>query len=243
MQGADAAVYLVGTFGANQQALQADGAGIAAEAAASNGARAFAYISAIGADPASESGYARTKGLGEKLVRDAFPNATILRPSILFGETDRFINLFGEIIAGLRIMPVFGNDAKIQPLWVNDAAEAVTTALLDPAAHGGQTYELAGPEVLTMGELHHRIAESQGRRRRFFAASDRWARLFAALPGTPMNADQWALLKRGNVASGALPGLAELGITPRPLGLFLDRWMSRFRKSGRFSDNREVGAR
>lgn len=240
MRGAEAAVYLVGTFGAGQQALQADGPGIAVRAAAAQGASAFVHISAIGADPHSDSGYASTKGQGEEQVRAAFPGATILRPSILFGEDDRFVNLFAGVIAALPVVPVFGSEAKAQPLFVNDAAEAVAEALAAPTAHGGRTYELAGPEVLTMGDLHRRIADAQGRERTFVAVPDALAALFAALPGTPMNSDQWQLLKRGTVASGTLPGLAKFGIEPKPLGLFLDRWMMRFRKNGRFGNRRRA---
>ena len=240
MLGAEAAVYLVGTFGRDQAALQADGAEHAARAAAAQGAGAFVYISAIGADAASNSGYARTKGEGEEQVRAAFPKATVLRPSILFGEDDNFVNMFAGLIASLPVLPVFGSEAKLQPLLVDDAAEAVAEALADPAAHGGKTYEIAGPEVLTMSELHRRIATSQGRERTFVAVPDALAALFAALPGTPMNSEQWALLKQGNVASGALPGLAQLGVRARPLGLFLDRWMVRYRKAGRFGGKHEA---
>ncbi|HYD23440.1 MAG TPA: NAD(P)H-binding protein [Croceibacterium sp.] len=239
MQGADAAVYLVGTFGADQQALQADGAGTAARAAAAQGAGAFVYVSAIGADAASDSGYAATKGQGEAQVCAAFPAATIVRPSVLFGEDDQFVNLFANLIAYAPVLPVFGSDARLQPLFVDDAALAVANALADPARHGGRTYELAGPEVLTMAELHRRISRAQGRERAFLAVPDPLCALFAALPGTPMSSDQWKLLKRGSVASGELPGCAELGVQPRPLGLFLDRWMTRYRKHGRFGDKRE----
>lgn len=240
MLGADAVVYLVGTFGADQRALQADGARTAAEAAARAGAGAFVYLSAIGADAASDSGYAGTKGQGEEYVRAAFPGATIVRPSILFGEDDRFVNLFAGLIAALPIVPVFGAQARLQPLFVDDAAQAIAQILADPVRHGGQTFELAGPEVLTMEELHRRIAAAQGRDRHFVAVPDGLAGLFAALPGTPMNSDQWKLLKQGSVASGTLPGFDELGIMPRPLGLFLDRWMTRYRKYGRFGDKHEL---
>jgi len=232
--GADAVVFLVGTFGSNAQALQADGAGMAAQIAAANGASAFVYVSAIGADASSDSLYARTKGDGERQVLAAFPRATILRPSVLFGEDDAFVNMFARLIAGLRIMPVFGAGSQLQPLWVDDAAAAITHVLADPRAHGGTTYEIAGPEVLTMGELNERIAAAQGRKRRFWNVPDGLAGLFARLPGTPMGPDQWQLLQRGSVASGSAPGLAELGVTPRPLGLFLDRWMLQYRKAGRF---------
>lgn len=240
MEGAEAAVYLVGTFGADQMALQADGAGVAAEAAAAQGASGFVYVSAIGADAESDSGYASTKGLGEQRVRAAFPQATVLRPSVLFGDEDRFVNLFAGLIARLPVLPVFGSESKLQPLFVDDAAEAVANALADPAKHGGKTYELAGPEIVTMEELHRRIADAQGRKRCFVPVPDALAGLFAALPGTPMSPDQWRLLKRGSVPTGNLPGCAALGVQPRPLGLFLDRWMTRYRKHGRFSDKSEL---
>lgn len=236
VHGADAVVYLVGTFGAGQKALQADGAGLAARAAAAAAARAFVYVSAIGADASSDSGYACTKGQGEQQVLAAFPRATVVRPSVLFGEEDRFVNLFAGLIAALPLVPVFGSEAKLQPLWVDDAARAIGNALEDPAAHGGKTYELAGPEVLSMNDLHRRIAAAQCREARLLAVPDGLAAVFAALPGTPMNADQWALLKRGNVAGNTLPGIGKLGVEPKPLGLFLDRWMTRYRKHGRFHE-------
>ena len=220
--------------------MQASGAGLAAGAAAAQGARAFVYVSASGADAASDSGYASTKGEGEREVLAAFPQATVVRPSILFGEDDKFVNLFAGLIAALPAPPVFGAEASLQPLYVDDAAAAIANALADPARHGGKVYELAGPEVVTMAELHRRIAAAQGRERGFIAVPDAIAGLFAALPGTPMNTDQWNLLKRGNVASGERPGCAELGVQPRPLGLFLDKWMTRFRKHGRFGGKREA---
>jgi len=242
IRGADAVVYLVGTFGAQQEALQAEGAGMAAEIAAAQGVEAFAYVSAIGADPESASGYASTKGKGEQLVQAAFPKASILRPSILFGENDHFINMFAGMIRAMPVVPVFAPEAKLQPLWVDDAAEAIVSTLSDPDKHGGKTFEIAGPEVLTMGELLKDIAEAQERKRIFAPVLDALAGLFAALPGTPLNSDQWNLLKQGSVASGKLPGCKQLGLAPRPLELFLDRWMTRYRKHGRFTEAREETA-
>ena len=240
LQGADAAVYLVGTWGGDQYELQAEGAGAAASIAAAQGASAFVYISAIGAEVDSESSYAATKAEGERRVLAAFPKATVLRPSILFGEDDAFLNMFAGLIARVPALPVFGSEARLQPLFVDDAAEAIANALADPAKHGGKTFEIAGPEALTMRQLHERIAAAQGRKRAFLGVPDPLAALFAALPGTPMTSDQWMLLKHGNVPSGELPGLKALGVNPRPLGLFLDRWMTRYRKHGRFGDKSEV---
>ena len=239
VQGADAVVYLTATWGTDRRALNADGAGDAAAFAATQGAGAFVYVSSIGADPTSDSGFASTKGEGEVLVRAAFPRATIVRPSVIFGEDDRFVNLFAGAIAALPVLPVFGPHTKVQIISVDDVAEAIANALADPAKHGGKTYELAGPEVVTMDELHHRIAAAQGRERGFIPVPDALSRLFAALPGTPMTSDQWTMLERGNVASGALPGCSALGVHPKPLGLFLDKWMTRYRKHGRFGVRNE----
>lgn len=236
MAGADAAVYLVGSFSGDLGALHIEGARCAAQAAKDEGANAFAHLSALGADTNSEAAYARTKSLGEEAVRAAFKQATILRPAALFGPDDNFLNLFAGLIAALPVMPVFGADAKLQPLFVDDAAQAVATALANPASHGGKTYEIAGPEVLTMGRINRMIAEAQGRKRLFVELPDALSALFAALPGTPMNRDQWALLKAGSTLSGKLPGLEKLGISPRPIELFLDRWMVRYRKHGRFAE-------
>lgn len=232
--GAHAVVNLVGAFDGDLDALQGGGAGKIAAAAREAGVSAFVQVSALGADAESHSEYARTKGEGETAVRAAFPNATILRPTTLFGPDDAFVNMFAGLIAAFPVLPVFGPTAKLQPLFVDDAAEAVAIALADPGRHGGRTYELAGPEVLTMLELNQRIAKAQGRRRLFAELPDAVSGLIAALPGTPISSDQWMLLKAGNVATGAVPGIAALGIAPRPLGLFLGRWMTRFRKHGRF---------
>jgi uncharacterized protein YbjT (DUF2867 family) len=239
LQGADAAVYLVGSFKGDLVALQARGAGWAAEAAAAKGAGGFVYVSALGADPASDSAYAATKGEGERLVREGFPQATIVRPSVLFGEEDKFLNLFAGYVAALPIVPVFGAASQLQPLWVDDAAEAIANALADPGRHGGKTYELAGPEPMTVLDLNQRIARAQGRNRHFVAVPDALAAVFAALPLTPMNSDQWKMLKRGSSPSGTLPGLKQLGVMAKPLALFLDRWMIRFRKHGRFGGQKD----
>ena len=205
-------------------------------AAAPAGAQAFVHVSAIAAEPEDETEieYAAAKKLGEERVLAAFPKATILRPSILFGEDDNFINMFAGLISTLPVLPVFGPDAKLQLVYVDDVAEAAVRALEDPGKHGGKIYELGGPEELSMMEINEAIAAAQKRKRTFLPMPDGLSATFAALPGTPMGSDQWKLLKQGNVASGAFPGFDRLGIEPKPLDLFLDRWMVRYRKHGRF---------
>lgn len=232
--GADAVVNLVGSFGGDLTQLMGTSAGVVAEVAKQAGCSALVHISAIGADPQSDAAYGRANALGEKLVAEAFPKAAIMRPSALFGEDDNFVNLFAGLIQMLPVLPVFGPDSQLQPAYVDDLADAVATALSDPATYGGKTYELGGPEVLTMMELNERIAAAQRRDPMFIAVPDSLSAIFAALPLTPINSDQWALLKQGNCASGKLPGFKQLGIEPRPLGLYLDRWMVRYRKHGRF---------
>ncbi|MEW4448998.1 complex I NDUFA9 subunit family protein [Qipengyuania sp. JC766] len=236
MHGADFVVNLVGSFEGNLRQLMGNAAGKLAQAAKDAGARAFVHLSAIAEDPDGEAEYAQAKALGEKLVTEAFPQATILRPSILFGEDDNFLTMFADLIRLFPVLPVFAPDSPLQMVYVGDVADAVVAALADPGAHGGKTFELGGPEKVTMMELNRRIAEAQGRKRTFIPMPDALSAGFAAMPGTPMGSDQWTLLKNGNVASGDHPGFAELDISPRPLGLFLDRWMVTHRKHGRFSD-------
>jgi NADH dehydrogenase len=112
--------------------------------------------------------------------------------------------------------------------------------LANPVRHGGKIFEIAGPEVVTMLELHQRLAAAQGRQRLFAELPDFVSAAFATLtgwlPGAPLSRDQWALLSAGNFASGKFPGLKELGVEAHPLGLFLDRWMVRYRKHGRFGE-------
>lgn len=231
---ADYVVNLVGAFSGDLDALMGDAPGEIARIAVANGAHGFVHISSIGCDADSKVAYARSKAAGEARVLEEFPAATIMRPSIVFGKDDNFINMFASMNEMFPVLPVFGYAAKLQIVYVDDVAEAIVRALEYPAEHGGHIYELGGPEQITMLDLNHRIAEAQGRQGRFLSVSDSSSALFAALPLTPMSRDQWKLLRPGNVVSGDHRGFAELGIEPRPLGLFLDKWMERYRRFGRF---------
>ncbi len=239
LTGCDSVVNLVGVFAGDLDAVQGTGAGRLAAIAKSHGAKAFVQISAIGANAASDVPYAQTKAAGEAAVLAAFPGATILRPSVIFGEDDNFINMFAGLISKLPVVPVFGPSAPFQPVHVDDAAQAVGNVLAAPAAHAGKTYEIGGPEVITMGDLNRRIAKAAQRTPLFLDLPDGVSAAFASatgwLPGAPLSRHQWTLLKAGNTASAAMPGMAELGVLPHPLELFLDRWMVRYRKHGRFT--------
>ncbi|MCZ8172306.1 MAG: complex I NDUFA9 subunit family protein [Brevundimonas sp.] len=240
LAGADGVVNLVGAFAGDLDAVQGRGVGTLARLAREAGAGAFVHVSAIGANAEGETAYAVSKAAGEAAVLAAFPTATILRPSVLFGPDDKFINMFAGLIAAAPALPVFGPEAPFQPLFVDDCAAAIATALAGPGQHGGKTYELGGPEVVTMLELNQRIATAQGRDPLFLplpdAASAAFATLTGWLPFAPLSRDQWKMLKAGNVVAKKAKGIAALGITPRPIGLFLDRWMVRYRKHGRFGD-------
>ncbi len=243
--GAHGVINLVGAFAGDLDAVQGRGAGAIAAAAAAAGAKAFVHISAIGADAESTIGYAQSKGVGEAAVLAAFPGATVLRPSILFGPDDHFVNMFAGLAGALPVLPVFGPEAKLQPLFVDDAAIAAGNALADPRAHGRRIYEIAGPEVLTMLDINRRIAAAAGRKPVLVPLPDPVSALIAGatgwLPGAPITRAQWLLLKAGNIASGALPGIADLGVEPRPLELFLVRWLMRFRVQGRFGAQAKAG--
>jgi NADH dehydrogenase len=237
MAGADGVVYLAGAFAGDLDALHVRAPAALAAAARAEGAGAFIHVSANGANAGSAVDYARTKAEGEQAVLAAFPQATIVRPSVIFGPDDKFINLFAGLIAMAPVLPVFCPEAKLQPVFVDDVAQGIANALGNPGKFGGKTFELVGPEVLSMLELNQRIAAGQGRKLALVPLPEIASTVIAALPGTPISRDQLALLRAGNVGTG-LPGLSTLGVTARPLGLFLDRWLVSYRKHGRFGDKR-----
>lgn len=243
LAGADAAVNFAAAWGRAGHAVIARGAANAAQAAAAAGIADFIQISSIGADSEGATDFARDKAVAEAAVLQAIPNATIMRPSVVFGEDDKFINMFARLIAMFPVLPVFAPASELQIVYVDDVAAAISAALCDRQASAGKTYDIAGPERLSVMEINLLIARAQHRKRIFLPLPDGLSGAVALLPFGPITRDQWLMLKAGNVASGTRPGLAELGITPRPLGLFLDRWMTRFRKHGRFGARTETAKR
>jgi NADH dehydrogenase len=243
MDGADAAINLVGILApsgsATFEAIHARGAGAAARAAAASGARAFVHVSAIGADPQSPSAYGRSKAEGERLVREAFPSAAIVRPSLVFGPDDGFTNRFAGLIATFPVVPVIAPQTRFQPVYVGDVAEAIARAL-DRQFEGAsaETYELGGPDILTMREIYVFLNRETGRNKRLIDVPDAAARLlarFGSLPGAPITMDQYRMLGRDNVADPALPGLDALGIEPTALAAVAGQWLGRYRPGGRFA--------
>jgi NADH dehydrogenase len=238
VDGADAVINLVGVFGGDLDQIHVEGARRAAAAAKEAGANAFVHISAIGTDADSPSDYSRTKALGEQAVRSAFSKATIIRPSTVFGPEDEFTNRFASM-ARFPVLPVIAPRTRFQPVYARDLGRAIAAAALDPKAHGGKTYELAGPEVMTMRDLNEEVARMAGHNPEIldlpnFIASG--IALFSAfIPGLPLTRDQWIMLQKDNVASGDAPGFKAFGMTPTPLAAVAPDWLGRYKSGGRFA--------
>jgi NADH dehydrogenase len=236
VQGSDAVINLAGSFD-DMKAVQADGAGHVAAAAKAAGVRALVHVSAISADPEGASAYARSKGAGEAAVRAAFPAAAILRPSILFGREDHFINRFAALMRLSPVVPVIAPQTKLQPVYVGDIADATVAALGEAAA--GRTFELGGPQVQTMAALQHWVAAATGRKRLFVelpdAVSGAIATAFGWAPGAPITKDQWLMLQQDNVVAEGAAGLGSFGIVPTSLDAVADGWLVQYRRHGRFA--------
>jgi NADH dehydrogenase len=237
VEAADAVVNLVGILKGNFHKIHVEGARNVAEAAASADVPALVHVSAIGADPDAASAYGRSKGEGEAAVRAAFPAATIVRPSIAFGLEDNFVNRFARMAQLLPFLPVIRGSWKVQPVYVADLGKAIALAALDPAGHAGRTYELGGPQVLTLRELNQWICRETGRDRPLVDIPDPIAGLLARvtgwLPGAPISRDQWLMLQQDNVASG--PGFEAFAIRPTPLAAIAEGWLTLYRRHGRFA--------
>jgi uncharacterized protein YbjT (DUF2867 family) len=200
------------------------------------------HISAIGADPRSTSAYGRSKAAGEQAVRDAFPTATILRPSIVFGPEDQFFNRFAALATVSPMLPLIGGgETRFQPVYVGNVADAVMRCLDDPAT-AGRTYELGGPKIYSFRALMELLLAEIRRKRLLveipFGLASLQARLMAILPNPPLTPDQVELLKRDNVVSTGALTLAMLGITPTAVEAIVPTYLDRFRKGGWYDRRR-----
>jgi uncharacterized protein YbjT (DUF2867 family) len=239
VEGAEIVVNLVGQLAesgsASFQAIHVEGAERIARQSAAAGVGRLVQVSAIGADPASPSRYASTKGKAEQAVLAAFPAATILRPSVVFGPEDNFFNRFAAIARLSPIMPVIAGGTKMQPVFVGDVADAVMAALASPATKG-RIFELGGPMVWTFRDLLAFILKTTHRNRPLVDIPAGLARLQAAVlqhaPGKPLTPDQLLMLAHDNVVSAGTPGLADLGITPTPVELVVPAYLSRYQPGG-----------
>lgn len=244
--GAEAVVNLVAVlFESGRQgfeALHVDGARTLAEAARAAGVSRFVQISAIGADPASPSKYGRTKAAGEAAVRAVYPDAVILRPSIIFGPEDAFFNRFAQMASISPALPlVGGGHTRFQPVFVTDVAAAVAKSVLDPAC-AGRTFELGGPTVYSFKALLEMLLLETGQKRLLvplpFGLADLIGRagdLQAALMPPVLTSDQVALLRTDNVVAAGAPGLAELGVVATSVEAVIPTYLYRYRKGGQYA--------
>ncbi len=250
LSGADAAVNLTGILfqkGQTFEEVQAEGAANIAQAAAAAGVRALVHVSAIGADADSESDYAVTKAEGEVAVREAFPRAVILRPSIIFGPEDGFFNKFAELARFLPALPLIGGGkTRFQPVFVGDVAQAILAGI---SRQDGRTYELGGPATYSFKELMQLILRETGRRRVLmpvpFSIAFLKATFLQLLPKPLLTVDQVKLLKKDNVVSATAPGLADLGITPTSAEAVIPSYLWRYRAKGEYApaqSRREIPA-
>lgn len=259
VEGADTVVNLVGILWewgkSNFQKVQAEGPANVAKAAAAAGCRALVHVSAIGADASSDSKYAQTKAAGEKAVLEAFPTATILRPSVVFGQEDGFFNKFAALAKAIHILPVFGcplipkvkllpeggvvdidfygdGGTKFQPVFVGDVAEAIIKAADDPKAQG-KTYELGGPKVYSFKEIMDIVVRESGNKAVIvpapFALASFKAFFVQMLPNPMITCDQVKLLKSDNVVTEGALTLNDLGIEPHTAEAIVPTYLHRFR--------------
>ncbi|MCO8143664.1 complex I NDUFA9 subunit family protein [Rhodovulum tesquicola] len=255
LQGADAAVNCVGILnevGRNTFGLvQHHGARHVAEEAAKAGVGRLVHVSAIGADPDGKSAYAQTKGQGEQAVLASFPEAVILRPSVIFGPEDQFFNRFASMARFAPVLPVTGGNTLFQPVYVDDVAQAAVLGVTGKAAPG--IYELGGPEVRRFADLMEEMLEVIGRPNRIvlnlplFASAamgtafDLLQRLSLGLfTNSILTRDQVTNLALDNVVAEGMPGFAELGIAPVSMESVLPEYLWRYRTSGQFHGSREA---
>ncbi len=240
--GADAVVNCVGILfesGKNKfDSVQAEGAGRVARIAAEEGVERLVHVSAIGADAESESAYARTKAAGEKAVGDAFPDAVVLRPSILFGPEDQFFNRFAAMCRLTPVLPIVGGESKFQPVHVDDVAAAAEKAITQ-RIELGTVYELGGPRVSTFRELMEMMLKVIRRRRLivdlpfFLARLQAW--FLQLLPNPLLTVDQVKLLASDNVVSEGANTFEHLGISPRDPAGVIETYLYVYRPYGQYT--------
>jgi NADH dehydrogenase len=228
----DAVSAYVETAGVTFEAVHEQGAKTVAREAAAAGVARFVLVSGIGADPESGSAYIRARGRGERAVQQAFPGATIVRPSAMFGPGDALFGTLAHLARLSPVLPLIGGHTRLQPVYVEDAAEAIARILADPGTTG-RTYELAGPMVYTLREVFMIALRSIGKRRLLvpvpLAVAEFLARLFELLPNAPLTSGQVDLLKADNVATATLPGLRELNILPKAVEEIVPTYLGRSR--------------
>ncbi|HEY4201406.1 MAG TPA: complex I NDUFA9 subunit family protein [Devosiaceae bacterium] len=245
VRGADVVINLVGIgYQRGKQrfsAINVEGARTVAQAARANGVTTLVHMSGLGFTPDSASGFARSKLDGEAAVLEAFPQALIMRPSIIFGQDDAFFSLIGTLASLSPILPLIGGKSRFQPVYVGDVADAFALAAAGEV-RGGRIYELGGPEIETNRQLWQRVLREIGRNNLLLPVSEGMGQLLALpmslLPSPLLTPDQVILLGHDNLVSEAARKekrtLSGLGITPTSMETILPSYLWRFRRNGQF---------
>lgn len=243
VQGADAVINLVGILyetGTQQfEAVHEQGARLIAKAAKAAGVTNMVQMSALGASAESSSRYARSKAAAEAAVRAEIPEAVVIRPSVVFGPQDDFVNRFAALMRISPMLPLVGDgETKFQPVYVADVADAIVQSVTDPE-RAGRTYELGGPTVYSYRELMELIMRETGRHVGLVPLPYGLAKVKAFflefLPKPPLTRDQVELLKTDNICSGDLPGLDDFGIEATSAEIILPTYVDIYRVSGRYN--------
>jgi NADH dehydrogenase len=242
--GADVVINLVGILtesGAQQfDLIQAEGAKRIAAAAKEAGVARFVQLSAIGANAQSDSDYARTKALGEAAVKAAYPDAAILRASIVFGPEDKFFNRFANMARYVPVLPLIGGgETRFQPVYVGDLADAVVAAANGSVEVQERAFELGGPAVYSFRDLMNIVLKVTERKALllpvpWFVAKAQ-ASAIGWLPGAPITSDQVKLLQHDNVVSPGAPGFEAFGITPTSVEAIVPSYLHRYRRTGQYA--------
>lgn len=244
VRGADAVVNLVGILhpggGQNYESVHVEAPRTIGRAASAVGVATLIHVSTMNISPDSESAYARSKAMGEIALRDEFPQATLLKPSLVFGPEDNFFNKFAGLARILPFLPLIGGGhTKFQPVFAGDVADAIVTCANDPATRG-RTYELGGPAVYSFKDMLQIILRETGRSRPlipvpFWLASIK-AFFLQFLPGKLLTPDQVKFLRTDNVVSPGALTLKDLGIVPDSLEAVLPAYLWRFRPKGQYEE-------
>jgi NADH dehydrogenase len=252
VQGSSAAINLVGILypagGQNYEDIHIEAPQTIAKAAKAAGVETLLHVTTMGISEESESNYSRSKAEGENAIREIFPNATLIKPSIVFGPEDNFFNKFAWLARVAPVLPlVGGGHTKFQPVFVADVADAITKCVGE-ASTRGKTYELGGPAIYSFKEMIQAILHATGRKNPLLPMPFWMAAISAVflqfLPGKLLTPDQVKFLKTDNVPSPGALGLKDLGIQPESLEAILPTYLWRFRPKGQYensSSERAIG--
>ncbi len=221
------------------QKVHVDIPAMIANACTSEGVGKFVHISSLGCDKGA-SKYAQSKLAGEEAVLSNFPKATILRPSVMFGEDDKFFNKFAELSRFTPFLPLIGGgNTKFQPIYVSDVCAVVMTAIFADGRYQGKIYQLGGADIVTFRDVYNKVAKYTGRSPKLISVPFRLAKIqaffFSMLPNPILTCDQVEGLKSDNIVDKGKSGLQIFNITPKPMDLILPDYLERYKSGGRFA--------